>query len=88
MNPAARVTDTTAMGAVITGPGVSTVLIGNMPAAVVGDMHSGVPAANIPPAPIPAGSTKVMIGNKPAVRMLDNTSAGPIIKGEPKVLIG
>ena len=39
MAAAARVTDTTTHGGTITGPGVSTVMIGGMPAAVVGDMH-------------------------------------------------
>ena len=39
--PAARVGDTTATGDTITGPGVPTVLIGGMPAAVLGDMVSG-----------------------------------------------
>ena len=35
--PAARVGDLTATGDAITGPGVPTVLIAGMPAAVVGD---------------------------------------------------
>ena len=41
MFPAARVGDTTASGDAITGPGVATVLIANMPASVMGDMVSG-----------------------------------------------
>ncbi|UCD95710.1 MAG: PAAR domain-containing protein, partial [Candidatus Zixiibacteriota bacterium] len=37
--PAARVGDQTAHGGVITGPGAPTVLIGKLPASVMGDMH-------------------------------------------------
>ena len=37
--PAARVTDLTAHGGTITGPGVPTVFIGGLPAATLGDMH-------------------------------------------------
>ncbi|MCA1760070.1 MAG: PAAR domain-containing protein, partial [Bacteroidales bacterium] len=39
MPPAARVTDTTTHGGVIVGPGEPTILIGGMPAAVMGDNH-------------------------------------------------
>ena len=39
MPPAARVGDVTNHGGTITGPGVSTVLVGGQPAAVAGDMH-------------------------------------------------
>ena len=40
MPPAARVGDPTGHPGVITGPGVATVLLSGMPAAVVGDLHT------------------------------------------------
>ena len=39
MPPAARALDPTGHPGTVTGPGIATVLIGGMPAAVVGDMH-------------------------------------------------
>jgi uncharacterized Zn-binding protein involved in type VI secretion len=73
------------VGGPITGPGVPTVLIGNMPAAVLGDMCTCVG----PPASIILGSTGVLIGNKPAARMGDMTAhGGSIVIGCPTVLIG
>ena len=60
--PAARVGDTTATGDTITGPGVPTVLIGGMPAAVVGDMVSGAACVGA----IMMGSLTVMIMGRPA----------------------
>ena len=51
MPPAARVADPTAHPGVVTGPGVATVLIVGMPAAVVGDIHTcSFPAARLHPA--------------------------------------
>ena len=73
------------VGGPITGPGVPTVLIGNMPAAVIGDMCVCVG----PPDTIAKGSATVMIGNKPAARMGDNTAhGGVIVAGCPPVMIG
>ncbi len=60
--PAARVGDTTATGDTITGPGVLTVLIGGMPAAVLGDMVSGAACIGA----ITLGSFTVFIMNRPA----------------------
>ena len=60
--PAARVGDTTATGDAITGPGVPTVLIGGMPAAVLGDMVSGAACVGA----ITLGSFTVLIMNRPA----------------------
>jgi uncharacterized Zn-binding protein involved in type VI secretion len=79
--PAARVGDMTAHGGTITGPGCPTVLIGNMPAATVGDMHM-CPMPNGPqvhgPGAIVMGSTSVLIGGKPAARVGDTCAcAGP-----------
>lgn len=73
------------VGGPITGPGCPQVLIGFMPAAVVGDMAVCVG----PPAPLPKGSTKVLIGGRPALRMGDTTGhGGVIVSGLPTVLIG
>ena len=94
MPPAARLTDMHTcplsdgpkphVGGPITGPGVPTVMIGGMPAAVVGDMCTCVG----PPDTIVIGSMKVMIGGKPAARMGDNTAHGGIIvAGYPTVMI-
>lgn len=95
MPPAARVTDfhvcpmvtgtVPHVGGPISGPGAATVLIGNMPAAVVGDMAS----CTGPPDTIAAGSSSVMIGGKPAARVGDSTShGGTIVAGEFTVIIG
>ena len=65
MPAAARVGDLSNHGGTITGPGVPTVLIGGMPAAVVGDMHVCPipPPGHVPTvSPFPMGSTTVMIG--------------------------
>lgn len=67
------------------GPGVATVLIGGLPAVVVGDMA----ACTGPPDTIIAGSATVFIGGKPAVRMGDSTAhGGSILLGDFTVLIG
>jgi uncharacterized Zn-binding protein involved in type VI secretion len=89
---AARVGDPTGHPGVIAGPGVPTVLIAGMPAAVVGDNHvcSMPPLAGPhPPSPIAMGSATVLIGGMPAARMGDMSGCGaPIIMGAPLVLIG
>lgn len=73
------------VGGPISGPGAPTVLIGYMPAAVVGDLCVCVG----PPDTIAMGSTKVLIGGKPAARMGDSTvHGGSIVVGCPQVLIG
>ena len=56
MPGAARVGDTTAHGGTVVGPGVATVLIAGMPAAVVGDMHACVipPPSHVPASPFVA----------------------------------
>ncbi len=73
------------VGGPITGPGSPTVLIGGLPAAVVGDMLVCVG----PPDVIVMGSTTVLIGGKPAARMGDLTAhGGTIMLGLPTVLIG
>lgn len=95
MPPAARITDfhtcpmITALvphvGGPISGPGAPTVLIGGMPAAVVGDMCACVG----PPDSIVKGSSTVMIGGVPAARMGDQTAhGGVIVQGAPNVVVG
>ncbi len=95
MPPAARLTDMHTcpmitgvvphVGGPIIGPGTPTVLIGGLPAAVLGDSAVCVG----PPDTIIKGSATVLIGNKPAARMGDNTAHGGIIVlGLPTVMIG
>ncbi|WPR75111.1 PAAR domain-containing protein [Algoriphagus sp. NG3] len=92
MPAAARFGDTTTHGGTIIGPGIPTVLIGGMPAAVVGDNH----ACSLPPnthqptvSPFIAGSATVLIGGMPALRVGDSCVCGasPAV-GEPTVIIG
>jgi uncharacterized Zn-binding protein involved in type VI secretion len=98
MPPAARLTDLHTcpmvtpglppvphVGGPITGPGAPTVLIGNMPAARVGDMATCVG----PPDAIVKGSATVLIAGLPAARMGDSTAhGGAIAVGLPTVMIG
>ncbi len=95
MPPAARLTDMHVcpmvtgvvphVGGPIVGPGVPTVLIGSIPAAVVGDSVICVG----PPDTIVKGSATVLIGNKPAARMGDSTAhGGTVVLGLPTVMIG
>lgn len=73
------------VGGPIIGPSVPTVLIGSLPAAVVGDSCVCVG----PPSTIVKGSATVFIGGKPAARMGDTTShGGSITIGCPTVIIG
>jgi uncharacterized Zn-binding protein involved in type VI secretion len=92
MPPAARVGDVTAHPGQITGPGVPTVLIGGLPAAVIGDVHTCAfppPAGPHPPNLIAQGSLTVLIGGRPAARLGDLTGCGaPIASGAVNVLIG
>ena len=92
MPPAARVTDATGHPGLISGPGVATVLIGGLPAAVVGDTHTcsfPPPAGPHPPSPIVMGSATVLIGGRPAARLGDTAGCGaPIVVGAFTVMIG
>ncbi|RZI58264.1 MAG: type VI secretion protein [Rubrivivax sp.] len=73
------------VGGPVIGPGVPTVLIGMLPAAVVGDNATCVG----PPDAIVKGSATVLIGNRPAARVGDTTAhGGNIAVGLPTVLIG
>jgi uncharacterized Zn-binding protein involved in type VI secretion len=72
------------VGGPITGPGMPTVLVANMPAATVGDQAVCVG----PPDPIVMGSVTVLIGGKPAARLGDPTGhGGSIVVGAPTVLL-
>jgi uncharacterized Zn-binding protein involved in type VI secretion len=73
------------VGGPILPPGVPTVLIGGMPAAVVSTMCTCVG----PPDVIAKGSMTVMIGGLPAARIGDTTAhGGVIVTGYPTVMIG
>jgi len=73
------------IGGPILAPGVATVSIQGMPAAVVGD----IAVCTGPLDTIAVGSSTVMIGGKPAARMGDTTAhGGTIIIGCPTVNIG
>jgi len=85
MPSAVRLSDTTSLGGAIVGPGVSTVLIGGLPASILGDNHAHPNGAS----PIVIGSTSVMIGGKPAARVGDTCAmGGSAILGLPTVQIG
>jgi uncharacterized Zn-binding protein involved in type VI secretion len=95
MPPAARITDMHTcpllngvvphVGGPISPPGAPTVLIGNLPAAALGD----VLICTGPPDTIIKGSVTVLIANKPAARMGDNTAhGGVIVAGFATVMIG
>jgi uncharacterized Zn-binding protein involved in type VI secretion len=73
------------VGGPIIGPGMPTVMIGGLPAAVVGDLVTCVG----PPDTIVKGSATVLIGGRPAARMGDTTAhGGAIVLGFPTVMIG
>jgi uncharacterized Zn-binding protein involved in type VI secretion len=98
MPPAARITDMHVcpmqipgtppvphVGGPVIGPGVPNVLIGKLPAAVLGDNAVCVGSPDV----IVKGSATVMIGGKPAARLGDTTAhGGSIVMGCPTVIIG
>ena len=98
MPPAARITDMHTcpmqtpgippiphVGGPIVGPCVPNVMIGGLPAAVMGDNCVCVG----PPDAIIKGSSTVVIGGKPAARMGDATAhGGTVVMGCPTVQIG
>ena len=72
------------VGGPVVGPGQPTVLIGGMPASVVGDTCTCVG----PPDAVAMGSATVLIGGKPAARQGDPTAhGGSITLGFPTVII-
>ena len=73
------------VGGPIIGPGAPTVLIGGMPAAVVGDMC----VCTGPPDTIVKGSSTVLIGGKPAAILGSQTAhGGMVVAGAPTVMLG
>jgi uncharacterized Zn-binding protein involved in type VI secretion len=73
------------VGGPVIPPGASTVMIGGVPAATVGDMCT----CSGPPDSIVAGSATVLFGGKAAARMGDSTAhGGVIVAGSPQVIIG
>jgi uncharacterized Zn-binding protein involved in type VI secretion len=92
MPSAARTGDTTNHGGTVVGPGTPTVMIGGMPASVVGDTHICVIPPNtghVTVSAFPMGSATVMIGGKPAVRTSDACVCGAMaVVGCPTVTIG
>jgi uncharacterized Zn-binding protein involved in type VI secretion len=95
MPPAARVGDVTAHGGTIVGPGAPNVIIGGLPAALVGDMHAcplvdAVPHVGGPI--LPPGALTVLISGRPAAVVGGLcTCTGPpdtIVLGAMNVLVG
>ena len=98
MPPAARITDLHIcpmvtpglvpiphVGGPVIGPGAPTVLIGKLPAAVMGDAAVCVG----PPDSFPKGSSTVLICKKPALRVGDVSAHGGLVAiGFPTVMIG
>ncbi len=98
MPPAARITDMHTcpmvtpglppvphVGGPITGPGAPMVLIGGLPASILGDLAVCVG----PPDSIVKGSATVLISGAPAVRIADTCAhGGAVAAGLPTVLIG
>lgn len=74
------------VGGPIIGPGAATVMIGKMPAAVMGDSVTCVG----PPDSLIKGSATVLICKKPAVRVGDSSAHGGVVipPGCPTVMIG
>ncbi|MGA9997099.1 MAG: M91 family zinc metallopeptidase [Pyrinomonadaceae bacterium] len=92
--PAARLGDPTAHGGVIT-VGLPTVIIGNMPAARIGDMHVCPMVTGVVPhvgGPLILGSFTVLVGGPPQSRQTDMLiCVGPpdmVAMGCPTVLVG
>ncbi len=79
MFPAARVGDISVTGDPITGPGVPTVLIGNMPASVMGDVVSGAVCVGA----VTVGSPTVIIGGRPATRVTSTVAGANAVTGVP-----
>jgi uncharacterized Zn-binding protein involved in type VI secretion len=92
--PAARLTDPTVHGGLIS-VGCPTVLIGNQPAARIGDMHTCPMLTGVVPhvgGPLVLGSFTVIVGGVPQSRVNDMLiCVGPpdtVLIGEPTVLVG
>lgn len=93
-SPAARLGDPTVHGGVIVA-GFPQVVIGNQPAARIGDMHTCPVVTGVVPhvgGPLVLGSFTVMVGNMPQSRVGDMLACvGPpdaVAMGCPTVMVG
>lgn len=77
--PAARLTDMTATGDAITGPGMPNVLIEGLPASVMGDLVNGAACVGA----ITQGSPTVLIGGRPAARVTSVVAGANPVTGVP-----
>ena len=77
--PAARLSDITATGDAISGPGMPTVLIEGLPASVMGDLVNGAACVGS----ITVGSPTVLIGGRPAARVTSAVVGSNPITGVP-----
>ena len=95
MTPCARLTDMHVcpmftgpvphVGGPIAGPGQPTVLVGMLPASVIGDVAICVG----PPDTVVKGSATVLVGGRPVARMGDSCAhGGAIVLGCFTVLVG
>ena len=69
----------TVTGDPITGPGIPTVMIGSMPASVMGDLVSGAVCVGA----VTMGTPTVMIGGRPATRMTSQVTGANAVTGVP-----
>jgi uncharacterized Zn-binding protein involved in type VI secretion len=81
--PASRLTDITATGDLIAGPGVPNVLIGGMPASVIGDAVAGPVCTGA----VIMGAVTVLIGGRPATRMTSNVVGANTMTGVPMTTV-
>jgi uncharacterized Zn-binding protein involved in type VI secretion len=94
MPPAARISDQTAHGGIVT-VGFPTVLICNLPAARIGDLHTCPMVTGVVPhvgGPFVTGSFTVLVGSMPQAKVGDMlVCVGPpdtLIMGAPTVQVG
>lgn len=92
MPAAARTTDQSNHPGIVSGPGVTSVLIGGRPAAVVGTVHTCFrprKSGTDPATPIVSGSGTVLLGGRPAARVGDKIGCGATLsRGDDSVQIG
>jgi uncharacterized Zn-binding protein involved in type VI secretion len=81
--PASRLTDVTATGDLITGPGVPNVLISSLPASVMGDLVAGPVCTGA----VVMGSPKVLISGRPATRITSNVAGANTVTGVPMTTV-
>lgn len=77
--PASRLTDTTATGDAIVGPGAPTVLISGMPASCMGDAVAGAACTGS----VMVGSPTVLWMGRPGTRVTSNVVGVNPVTGVP-----